>query len=159
MEIVVIINFNGFLIPPHSLTSFKIQKYCKDEPRFNDVYSRDNFPRIKDGAYIINLHEYSDIGTHWIALSVQNNNNNDNNNNNNDNNNNVIYSDSFGVEHIPKEIKTFINRPLSSASHNKNIANIFRIQAYDSIMCGYFCIGFIDFMLKRKTLTEYTNLF
>ena len=68
------------------------------------------------------------------------------------NNNNVIYSNSFGVEHIPKEIKTFIK--------NKNIkTNIFRIQAYDSVMCGYFCIGFIDFMLKGKTLTEYTNLF
>ena len=68
------------------------------------------------------------------------------------NNNDVTYFDSFGVEHIPKEIKTFIN--------NKNIkTNIFRIQAYDSVMCGYFCIGFIDFMFKRKTLTEYTNLF
>ena len=56
------------------------------------------------------------------------------------------------VEHIPKEIKTFIN--------NKNIkANIFRIQAYDSIICGYFCIGFIDFMLAGKTLTEFANLF
>ena len=67
-------------------------------------------------------------------------------------NNNVTYFDSFGVEHIPKEIKAFIN--------SKNIkTNIFRIQAYDSIMCGYFCIGFIDFMLAGKTLTEYTNLF
>ena len=66
--------------------------------------------------------------------------------------NNVTLFDSFGVEHIPKEVKTFIN--------NRNIkANIFRIQAYDSIMCGYFCIGFIDFMLKGKTLTKYTNLF
>ena len=68
-------------------------------------------------------------------------------------NNNVTYFNSFGVEHIPQEIKAFINS-------NKNITtNIFRIQAYDSIMCGYFCIGFIDFMLARKTLTEYTNLF
>ena len=68
------------------------------------------------------------------------------------NNNNVIYSDSFGVEHIPKEIKAFII--------NKSIAtNIFRIQAYNLIMCEYFCIGFIDFMLAGKTLTEYTNLF
>ena len=68
------------------------------------------------------------------------------------NNNNVIYFDSFGVEHIPTEIRKFIN--------NKNIiTNIFRIQAYDSIMCGYFCIGFIDFMLAGKKLTDYTNLF
>ena len=74
-------------------------------------------------------------------------------------NSSVINFDSFGVEHIPKEIKVFINHPSSSASHNKNIRNIFRIQAYDSIMSGYFCIGFIDFMLKGKTLTEYTNLF
>ena len=75
------------------------------------------------------------------------------------NNNNVIYFDSFGVEHIPKEIKVFINRPLSSALQNKNIkTNVFWIQAYDSIMCGYFCIGFTEFMLAGKTLTEYTNL-
>ena len=79
---------------------------------------------------------------------------------NNNNNNNNIYFDSFGVEHIPKEIKAFINRPSSSALHNKNIKiNIFRVEAYNSIMCGYFCIGFIDFMLKGKSLTEYTNLF
>ena len=76
------------------------------------------------------------------------------------NNNNVTYFDSFGEEHIPKEIKVFIYRPLSSASQNKNIKkNIFRIQAYESIMCRYFCIGFIDFMFAGKTLTEYTNLF
>ena len=68
------------------------------------------------------------------------------------NGNNIIYFDSFGVEHIPKEIKKFIG--------NKNIiTNIYRIQAYNSIMCGYFCIGFIDFMLKGKILLEHTNLF
>ena len=66
-------------------------------------------------------------------------------------NNNAIYFDSFGVEHIPKEIKAFIN--------NKNIkTNFFRIQAYDSVICGYFCIGFIDFMFRGQTLTAYTNL-
>ena len=68
------------------------------------------------------------------------------------NNNDVTYFHSFGVEHIPKEIKELIN--------NKNIkTNIFRIQACESVMYGYFCIGFIDFMFKGKTLTEYTNLF
>ena len=67
-------------------------------------------------------------------------------------NNNVTYFNSFGVEHIPQEIKAFINS-------NKNITtNIFRIQAYDSIMCGYFCIGFIDFMLAGKT-AQHKNLF
>ena len=66
------------------------------------------------------------------------------NNNNNNNNIDVTYFDSFGVEHIPKEIKAFIN--------NKNIkANVFRVQAYDLIMCGYFCIGLIDFMLAGYT--------
>ena len=66
--------------------------------------------------------------------------------------NNVIDFNRFGAEHIPKEIKKFIQ--------NKNIkTNIFRIQAYDSIMCGYFCIGFINFMLAGKTLIEFTNLF
>ena len=87
---------------------------------------------------MINLGEYSDIGAHWIALSVKNSDTN--------------YFDSFGVEHIPKEIKAFIK--------NRNIkTNIVRIQAFDSIMCVYFCIGFIDFMFKGKTLTKYTNFF
>ena len=86
-------------------------------------------------------------------------NNNNNNNNKNNNNNNVIYFNSFGVKHIPKEIKAFINRPLSSALQNKNIKTNFRVQAYDSIMCGYFCIGFTDLKLAGKTLTEYANLF
>ena len=67
-------------------------------------------------------------------------------------NNDITYFDSFGVEHIPKEIKAFIkNRSIKT--------NIFRIQVYDSIMCIYFCIGFIYFMLKGKSLTEYTSLF
>ena len=113
--------------------------YYQNEPRFNGVYSRDNLPdKIKDGAYVINLDEYSDIGNHWIVLYV--------------NNKTVTYFDSFELEHIPKEIKKFIN--------NKNIiANIFRIQAYDSVMCGYFCMGFINFMFKDNSLTDFTNLF
>ena len=67
-------------------------------------------------------------------------------------NNNVKYFDSFEIEHIPKEIKKFIG--------NKNvITNIYRIQGYDLIMCGYFCIGFIDFILNSKSLLDCTNLF
>ena len=67
-------------------------------------------------------------------------------------NNDITYFESLGVEHIPKEIIKLVG--------SKNvIANIFRIQAYDSIMCGNFCIGFIDFMLAGKRLTDYTNLF
>ena len=123
---------------PHPLTNFKIQKYYQNELGVNGVFSRDNLQKLKDGAYIINLDEYSKIGTRWVALHV--------------NNNDVTYFYSFGVEHIPKEIKAFIN--------DRNIkTNILRTQAYDSVMCGYFCIGFIDFMFKGKTLTEYTNLF
>ena len=117
-------------MPPHPLTNFEIQKYYENELRFNGVYSRDNLPKIKDGAYVINLDEYSDIGTHRVALWVNN-------------SNNVTYFDSSGVEHIPKEIKAFIG--------NKNIkTKVFRIQGYDSIMCGYFCIEFINYMLKEN---------
>ena len=127
------------MIPPHPLTNFEIQAYYQKESRFNGVYSRDNLPdKIKDGAYVINLDEYSDIGTHWIALYV--------------NNKTATYVNSFGIEYIPKEIKKFIS--------NKNtIANIFRIQAYDSVLCGYFCIGFIDFMLKGNNITDFSSIF
>ena len=79
---------------PHLLINSEIQKF-QNESRFNGVYSRDNLQKIKGAAYIINLDEYSDIGTHWIALYIQN--------------NNVTYFDSFGVEHISKEIRTFIS--------------------------------------------------
>ena len=61
-------------MPPHPLTNFEIQKYYQNEPRFNGVYSRDNLPRIRDRAYVLNLDEYSDIRTHWIALYVVKNN-------------------------------------------------------------------------------------
>ena len=107
-------------LTPHPLTRFEIQEYYRNEPRFNGVFSRDNLPdnnnnnnnnnNIKNGPYVINLDEYRDIGTHWVALYVYN--------------KTIIYFDSFGVEHIPKEIMKFIG--------NKNIVtNIFRIQAYD----------------------------
>ena len=124
---------------PYSLTNFEIQRYYQNEPRFNGVFFRDNLlERIKDEGYVINLDEYSDVGTLWITLYAIN--------------NNVTYFDSFGVELIPKEIKIFIDGSIT-------ITNIFRIQAYNLVMCSYFCTGFIDFMLKGKTLTYYTNLF
>ena len=125
------------MTPPHPLTNFEIQEYYQNEPR---VFSRDNLPNsIKNGAYVINLDEYLDIGTHWVALYV--------------NNKTIIYFDSFGVEHIPKEIIKFIG------NNKQIITNIYRIQAYDSIMCEYFCIGFINFMFDGNSLTDYTNLF
>ena len=99
----------------------------------NGVYSRKNLSKVKDEAYIINLDEYESIRTHWIDLKV--------------NDDNVIYSDNSGVEHIPKQIKKF-------TGNKKIITNIYRIQACSSIMCGYFCIGFIDFMLKGKSLLD-----
>ena len=127
-------------MPPHPLTNSEIQKYYQNEPRFNGVHCRDNLSKINNGAYVINLDEYSDIGTHLVALYVNN------------NNNSVTYFDSFGVKHIAKEIKAFID--------SKNIkTNTLRIQTFDSIMCGYFCIVFLNFMLAGKTLTEFTNLF
>ena len=129
----------GFLIPLHPLTNFEIQKYYQNEQRFNGVYSRDNLSdKLKDGAHIINLDGYSDNGTHSIALYALN--------------NNVTYFDGFVVEHVPKEIKIFVDKSIV-------VANIFRIQAYYSIMCEYFCLGFIDFMLAGETLADFTNLF
>ena len=125
-------------MPPHPLTNFEVQKYYQNEPRFNGVYSKDNLPKIKDGPSIMNVDECSDIETHWIALHIQS--------------NDVIYFHSIEVEHVLKILKH-----LSVIKTEKT--NIFRKQAYDSIMCGYFCIGFIDFMLAGKTLTDFTNLF
>ena len=102
-------NLNS-LLPFHPLTNIEISEYYANEPRFNRVYSRNNLPNIKKGAYVINLDEYENTATHWIALFVKT--------------NEVTYFDSFGIEHIPKEINKFIG--------NKEIkANIFRIQAYD----------------------------
>ena len=66
--------------------------------------------------------------------------------------NNVTYFDCFGVEHIPKDVEILMDKSIT-------LTNIFRIQAYDSVMRGYFCIGFIDFMFKGKTLTDFTNLY
>ena len=122
-------------MPPHLLTNFEIQKYYQNEPRFNGVYSRDNLPKIKDGAYIINLDEYSDIGTHWIALNALN--------------NSVTYFDSLEA---PKVIKKLIDIYTI-------VINIFRMQEYDLVMCGYFCIEFIDIMLKSKSFTDFSNPF
>ena len=79
---------------PHPLTNFEIQKYYHNLRRFNVLYSRDNLPKIKHGAYVINLDEYSDVGTRWIALCILN--------------NDFTYFDTFGVEHTPKEIKAFM---------------------------------------------------
>ena len=94
--------------------------------------------KIKDRVYVINLDECADIGTHWISLFCRK--------------SEIGYFDSFRVEHVPEEIYKFVG--------NKNIkANIFRVQSNNSIMCGYFCIGFIEFMLADKTLVDFTSKF
>ena len=97
-------NLNS-LLPFHPLTNIEINEYYKNEPRFNGVYSRNNLPnKIKNGAYVINLDEYENTGTHWISLFVK------------------------------------TNEANKSIGNKKIKASIFRIQAYNSIMCGYFCI-------------------
>ena len=93
---------------------------------------------MQNDAYVINHDEYKLIETQWRALYV--------------NGNSVTYFDSFGVENFPEEIKIFIGS-------KSIIANIFRMQAYYLLMCGYFFIGFIDFMFKVKSLADFVNLF
>ena len=88
----LVLESNGIFNATSSFKNFVIQKYYKNEPRFNGAFSRNSLPkRIKDGAYIINLDEYADVGTHWIALFC--------------NRNEIVYFDSFGVGHITEEIK------------------------------------------------------
>ena len=95
----------GFLMPPHPLTNFEIQKHYENETRFNGACSRNYLPKkVKDKEYVINLDEYADVGTHCIALFC--------------NRSEIVYLDSFGVEYVSEEIKEFVG--------NKNIiANIF----------------------------------
>ena len=119
------------------MTNFKIQRYNRNKPKCNDVYSRNYLSKIKDGEFVINLDECKSIGIHWIALYVSG--------------NNVICFDIFGVQYIPKEIKKFVG--------NKNMrVNIYRTQTYDSVVRGCFSIAFIAAMLYGKILLDYTNL-
>ena len=129
---------------PHPLTNFEIKEYYENEPRFNGVYSRDNLPKtIKNGAYVINLDEYADVGTLWIALYVIN--------------NEITYFNSFGVEHIPNEIMHF--------SRDKNIkTNILCVIIINSVSeeygkyypqvllhdCFYSCVNSFQYFFKTK---------
>ena len=124
---------------PHPLANFEIQKYYQNEQRFNRVFSRNNLlEKIKDGANVINVDEYGDVGTHRVALFR--------------NRSEIVYFKCFDVEHVSEEIKEFIG--------NKNIkANIFRVQPNNSVMCGYFCTGLIDFMIAGKNLTDFPSIF
>ena len=113
--------------------------YFKYVKGFNGVFSGNNLPKLKNGAYIINLDHSQNTGTHWIVVIVKS--------------DEVIYFDSFGVEYIPKEI-------MERIKHSSKIikTSIFRIQDNNSIMCGYFRILFIEYVLDNKTLTDFTNL-
>ena len=123
------------ITPFHSLTNFEIQDYFKNDESFNGVFSRNNLPKLKNGAYVINLDHNEDTGTHWVVIFVKK--------------YEGIYFDSFGVEYIPKEI---MEKTEHGSLGNKNIkTSIFRIQDKNSIICGYFCILFIKFMLNDKT--------
>ena len=119
-----------FLKPSHLLTNIEINKYYQDEARFSVFYSRNNLPKIKDGAYVISFDKNESVGTHWIAFYMET-------------SNYSTYFENFDVKHIPKKIKTFLgNRGITT--------NTFRIQTYKSIWCGYFFIGFIDSCVMEK---------
>ena len=120
---------------PHPLANYEIQKYYQNEPRFNGVYSGDNLPKIRDGAYVINLDEYSDIGTHRIAFT---------------------HKIMMLLILIVLEYNIF-QKKLKHLVVIKTF--IFRKEAHDIIMCRHFCILFNNFMLAGKTLTDFTNLF
>ena len=109
------------MIPPHPLANFEIQKYYQNEPRLNEVDSRYNLlDKIKDRAYIVTSGEYSDTGTYWIALYALK---------------NVTYFDSFGVEHISKEI-------IKCIDCFSITTNIYRPQAYDLVIFLYWICWF-----------------
>ena len=107
------------------------------EPRFNDTFSRNNLPRIKDGAYVINPDDLNSKTTHWVSLFIDK--------------NSSGYFDSSGNEYIPLEL---LNKIIDkSITHNT-----FRIQDNESIICGFYCIAFIEYMLVGNILLDYTNL-
>ena len=123
---------------PLLLTNFEIQNCCQKKPRFNGVYPRNNLLKIKDRAYVINVDEYESIGAHWIACMWM-----------------VIMWHVL----ITLELNIF-RKKLEKNIDNRNIGtSVFRVQAYDAIMCGYFCIGFTYFMLRGKRLLDYNNIF
>ena len=93
------------------------------------LFQKNNLPRIKDGAYVINLDDKNSKETHWVSLFIDR--------------NTAIYFDSFGIEYIPQEVLNKIKD--KSITHN-----IFRIQNNESVMCGFYCIAFIEYVLQEK---------
>ena len=118
-------------MPLPILSNIKTAKYFNYDPRFNGVFSRDNLPRMKDGAYIINLNDKQSEVRHWVSFFILH---------------------SFGIDYIPQKVLRKIKD--KSITHN-----IFRAQSDESIMSEFYCIIFIEYMLAGKTLLDYTNLF
>ena len=117
------------LDPLHPLNNIEIANYFNYKPRFNGVISRNNLPKIKDGTYVISLYDKNSKGTHWVTLFA--------------NKHTAVYSDSFGIEQIPQEVLKRIK--------DKSITrNIFRIQDNESIMCGFYCAAFVEYLLAEK---------
>ena len=113
-------------------------KYNFKYPRFNDIFLRNNFPKIKDGAYVINLDNKNSKGTHWVSLFIDI--------------NLPVYFDYFGIEYTLPEVL--------SKTRGKSIThNLFRIQDPESIMFGYYCIAFLEYVLAGKLSLCYTNIF
>ena len=122
----------------HPVSNIETFNYLNYENKFNDVLSRNNLTRINDGDHVINFDDKKSKRTHWVSLFIDR--------------STAVYFDSFGSEYIPLEILQKIR--------DKSITrNIFRIQDNESIMCGFYCIPFIEYILAGKTLSDYTNLF
>ena len=122
------------LVSLHPLSNIDITKYFNYKPRFNDNFSRNNLPRINDGACVKNL---DFIILNWVLLFVDK--------------NRAVWFDSFGTEYVPQEV-------LKKTNDKSITDNIFRIQDDDSVMFGSYCIAFIGYMIATKVLLDYTNL-
>ena len=110
------------------LNNIEITNYFNDKPIFNGVFSRNNLPRIKNGRYVINLDDKNSNAAHWVSLFDRN---------------TAVYFDSFGIEYIPQEVFNIIKDKLITL-------NKFRIPDKKSIMSGFYCIAFIEYMLAGK---------
>ena len=126
------------LVSLHPLKNIEITNYFEYESRLNGVFSRNNLPKIKDEVCVINLNDKNSKKAHCVWVFIDK--------------NVVLYFDSFGIQYIPPEV---LNKIIDkSITHN-----LFRIQDNESIMCGFYCIAFIEYMSSGKTLLDSTDLF
>ena len=127
----------GFLMLRHLSQTLRCKSIIRMKQDLIEFFQEIICLKNNGWAHVISIDEYAGVATHWIALFCRR--------------CEIVYFN-FPVEYVPEEIKEFIR--------NKNIkANIFRVQANNSVICGYFCIGFIDFMFAGKKLTDFTSLF